>query len=145
MRTATYLCCCHWSPVFFSFKPDTFGCSEEVLTIAAMLQVQHIFLQPSRQRVSVVSYRTIVAWQLICILLLKPYIIFSHFDLLIFCSCTFYFYSTHVFSTLLFFILSQEKVHRQFCVYEGDHITMLNVYRLFVKVYVLTCMHIQHS
>ena len=34
---------------------DTFGCSEEALTVAAMLQVQHVFTQPSRAKAAAVS------------------------------------------------------------------------------------------
>ena len=36
---------------------DTFNCSEEILTVAAMLQVQHVFLQPSRQKGTAVSWK----------------------------------------------------------------------------------------
>ena len=34
---------------------DTFGCSEEALTVAAMLQVQHVFTQPSRAKAAAVN------------------------------------------------------------------------------------------
>ena len=34
---------------------DTFGCSEEVVTIAAMLQVHHVFNQSTRQKATAVS------------------------------------------------------------------------------------------
>ena len=37
---------------------DTFGCSEEALTVAAMLQVQHVFTQPSRAKAAAVSNYT---------------------------------------------------------------------------------------
>lgn len=58
---------------------DTFGCSEEMLTITSMLQVQNVFQQPTRQKSSAI------------------------------------------------------KAKRLFCVYEGDHLTLLNVYRAFIK------------
>ncbi|KAJ7361754.1 ATPdependent RNA helicase [Desmophyllum pertusum] len=56
-----------------------FGCSEEILTIAAMLQIQNIFVSPSRQKAAA------------------------------------------------------DNAKRKFSVYEGDHITLLNVYEAFVK------------
>ncbi|XP_068707056.1 probable ATP-dependent RNA helicase DHX35 [Montipora foliosa] len=56
-----------------------FGCSEEILSIAAMLQIQNIFLSPSKQKTAA------------------------------------------------------DNAKRKFSVYEGDHITLLNVYQAFVK------------
>ena len=41
--------------IFTLISPDTFGCSEEVVTIAAMLQVHHAFNQSIRQKVALVS------------------------------------------------------------------------------------------
>lgn len=38
------------------FAAERFGCSEEVLTIAAMMQVQHVFTLPSRAKAQAVSY-----------------------------------------------------------------------------------------
>ena len=35
---------------------EKFGCSEEALTIAAMLQVQHVFTLPSRAKAQAVSW-----------------------------------------------------------------------------------------
>ncbi|XP_003384417.3 PREDICTED: probable ATP-dependent RNA helicase DHX35 [Amphimedon queenslandica] len=58
---------------------ESFGCSEEILTITAMLQVNHAFHQPTRQKANA----------------------------------------------------SQAK--RKFCVYEGDHLTLLNVYNAFIR------------
>lgn len=58
---------------------EKFGCSEEVLTIAAMMQVQHVFTLPSRAK------------------------------------------------------SQAETRRRMFCVYEGDHLTMLNVYNAFIR------------
>lgn len=58
---------------------ESFGCSEEVLTIAAMMQVQHVFTLPSRAKAQAETRR------------------------------------------------------RMFCVHEGDHITMLNVYNAFIR------------
>lgn len=58
---------------------DTFGCSEEMLSIAAMLQVQHVFLLPSRQKAAA------------------------------------------------------ETARRKFCVHEGDHVTLLNIYKAFLR------------
>ena len=40
---------------------ESFGCSEEVLTVAAMLQVQHVFTLPSRAKSAAVSCMSIVA------------------------------------------------------------------------------------
>ena len=56
-----------------------FGCSEEILSIAAMLQIQNIFLSPSKQKAAA------------------------------------------------------DNAKRKFSVYEGDHITLLNVYEAFLK------------
>ena len=56
-----------------------FGCSEEILSIAAMLQIQNIFLSPSKQKAAA------------------------------------------------------DNARRKFSVYEGDHITLLNVYMAFMK------------
>lgn len=56
-----------------------FGCSEEILSIAAMLQIQNIFLSPSKQKAAA------------------------------------------------------DNARRKFSVYEGDHITLLNVYMAFIK------------
>lgn len=56
-----------------------FGCSEEILSIAAMLQIQNIFLSPSKQKTAA------------------------------------------------------DNAKRKFAVYEGDHITLLNVYEAFLK------------
>lgn len=56
-----------------------FGCSEEILTIAAMLQIQNVFVSPSKQKAAA------------------------------------------------------DNAKRKFSVYEGDHITLLNVYEAFVK------------
>ena len=39
---------------------DTFGCSEEVVTIAAMLQVHHVFNQSTRQKAAAVSQIQII-------------------------------------------------------------------------------------
>ncbi|CAI8014753.1 Probable ATP-dependent RNA helicase DHX35 [Geodia barretti] len=58
---------------------DTFGCSDEAVTITAMLQVHHVFNQTSRQKASA------------------------------------------------------EAARRKFCVYEGDHMTLLNVYKAFIR------------
>ncbi len=95
-----------------------------MLTIAAMLQVQHIFLQPSKMKAAAVSSHTSV-------------------------------YGTVMYSpsSLLPSILppslpsflppslplppsppAQEKARRMFCVYEGDHLTLLNVYKAFIRV-----------
>lgn len=35
---------------------DTFGCSEEILTITAMLQVNQSFHQPTRQKANAVRH-----------------------------------------------------------------------------------------
>lgn len=56
-----------------------FECSEEILSIAAMLQIQNIFLSPSKQKAAA------------------------------------------------------DNAKRKFSVYEGDHITLLNVYEAFLK------------
>ncbi|KAK3753320.1 hypothetical protein QZH41_015258 [Actinostola sp. cb2023] len=56
-----------------------FECSKEILTIAAMLQIHHVFVSPSNQKAAA------------------------------------------------------ERARRKFCVYEGDHLTYLNVYQAFVK------------
>lgn len=56
-----------------------FGCSEEILTIAAMLQIQNIFVSPSKQKAAA------------------------------------------------------DNAKRKFSVYEGDHITLLNIYEAFLK------------
>ena len=42
----------------FGVLLDTFGCSEEAVTIAAMLQVHHVFNQSSRQKAAAVSQTT---------------------------------------------------------------------------------------
>lgn len=46
--------CAHFSQCTV-WLADTFGCSEEILTVAAMLQVQNVFLQPSKQKATAVS------------------------------------------------------------------------------------------
>eukprot|EP00731_Ephydatia_muelleri_P027081 Em0018g1181a len=76
---------------------DQFGCSEEMLSITAMLQVQNIFVQPVRQRAAAVR---------------------SHM-------------STGGGGVIPFTQSggSKETIH---C-YEGDHITLLNVYQGFMK------------
>ncbi|XP_031562645.1 probable ATP-dependent RNA helicase DHX35 isoform X2 [Actinia tenebrosa] len=56
-----------------------FECSKEILTIAAMLQIHHVFVSPSNQKAAA------------------------------------------------------ERARRKFAVYEGDHLTYLNVYQAFVK------------
>lgn len=58
---------------------DQFGCSEEILSIAAMLQVQNVFILPTRRKADAAT------------------------------------------------------AHRKLSVYEGDHLTLLNVYRSFVN------------
>ena len=41
--------------IWMSPAVERFGCSEEVLTVAAMLQVQHVFTLPSRAKAQAVS------------------------------------------------------------------------------------------
>ncbi|XP_064393087.1 probable ATP-dependent RNA helicase DHX35 isoform X2 [Halichondria panicea] len=60
-------------------QSDQFGCSEEVLTVTAMLQIHHVFTVPSRAKGAAATAR------------------------------------------------------RMFCVYEGDHLTLLNIYRAFIR------------
>jgi ATP-dependent RNA helicase DDX35 len=69
------------SPMFarMLLTSDTFGCSEEAVIVAAMLQVHHIFNQPTRQKAAA------------------------------------------------------ESARRKFCVYEGDHLTLLNIYKAFIR------------
>ncbi|XP_062501947.1 probable ATP-dependent RNA helicase DHX35 isoform X2 [Corticium candelabrum] len=76
-----------------------FGCSDEAVTIAAMLQLDNIFLRPpNKKRESVrqhnISYQT------------------ANKSLLVY---------------------AQDRARLAFSVYEGDHLTMLNVYKAFIS------------
>ena len=91
---------------------ESFGCSEEILTITAMLQVNHAFHQPTRQKANAVRH--------------------THTPFSSYC---------------IFYFKSQAK--RKFCVYEGDHLTLLNVYNAFIRVsciiHVLNNLELQYN
>jgi len=40
---------------FFTYSSGNFGCSQEILTIAAMMQIQNIFVIPPNQKAQAVS------------------------------------------------------------------------------------------
>ena len=87
-----------------------FGCSEEILTIAAMLQIKNVFVTPSNEKKAAVSLYTVTFKVLI-----------GYWD---------------VYKNTLteFYVQLQANAKLKFSVYEGDHLTLLNVFQSFLKV-----------
>lgn len=81
------------------------GCSKEISTIAAMMQIQNVLVLPANQKKAAVSEG-------------REHYIHS---------------SIHDFRNLFDFP-RQAREHRKFAVAEGDHLTMLNIYEAFLKV-----------
>lgn len=103
------------SPMFAKMllESGNFGCSKEIVTIAAMMQIQNIFVVPPNQKKAAVSENRLskgACW------------IFGRSAL-----------SAQQLSHFCYLTL-QAREHRKFAVAEGDHLTMLNVYEAFIKV-----------
>lgn len=101
------------SPMFAKMllESGNFGCSKEIVTIAAMMQIQNIFVVPPGQKKVAVSCcgHSQNEREMLCQRNSYP----------------------------CFFVISpgQAREHRKFAVAEGDHLTMLNVYEAFIKVH----------
>lgn len=99
------------SPMFAKMllESGNFGCSKEIASIAAMMQIQNVFVVPPNQKKVAVSEERVVNWAGKCSVSVTT-------------------------GSLLPCLAPQAREHRKFAVAEGDHLTMLNVYEAFLKV-----------
>lgn len=106
------------SPMFAKMllESGNFGCSKEIVTIAAMMQIQNIFAVPPNQKKAAVSGNR-PSEGACCIFSRNAKSAKQLSSLFIFC-----------------YLCLQAREHRKFAVAEGDHLTMLNVYEAFIKV-----------
>lgn len=110
------------SPMFAKMllESGNFGCSKEIVTIAAMMQIQNIFAVPPNQKKAAVSGNR--PSEGACCIFSRNAKSAKQLS------------SLFIYLFIFCYLCLQAREHRKFAVAEGDHLTMLNVYEAFIKV-----------